>query len=128
MVRREAREGYGLLPGLEPWRRAAAHRRSPKRYLPLGLYGLALLLGLLALARPQAVIPVPDEGAGTVLALDVSGSLRAQDIAPTRMEAAKDFVERLPEGIKVGRVSFAGYAVLNAPLTRNHAEVLEPIG
>lgn len=132
MVRREAREGYGLLPGLERWRQATAHGRNPRRYLPLGLYGLALLLGLLALARPQAVIPMPDEGAGIVLALDVSGSMRAQDIAPTRLEAAKaaakDFVERLPDGIKVGLVSFAGYAVLNAPLTGNHAEVVEQIG
>lgn len=131
VVRREAREGYGLLPGLEPWRQATAHGRNPRRYLPLGLYGLTLLLGLLALARPQAVIPLPDESAGIVLTIDVSGSMRAQDIAPTRMEAAKaaakDFVERLPEGIKVGLVSFAGYAVLNAPLTSNHAEVLEQI-
>lgn len=132
VVWREAREGYALLPGLEPLRQGSRKGLNPRRYLPLALYGLALFLGLLALARPQAVIPVPDEGAGIVLAIDVSGSMRATDIAPTRMEAAKaaakDFVERLPDRIKVGLVSFAGYAVLNAPLTSNHAEVAEQIG
>lgn len=131
MVRREAREGFGLLPGLEHWRQAMVHGRSPRRYLPLALYGLALCLGLLALARPQAMIPLPDESAGIVLTIDVSGSMRATDIAPSRMEAAKaaarDFVERLPDGIKVGLVSFAGYAILNSPLTTDHAAVLEQI-
>jgi Ca-activated chloride channel family protein len=132
VVWREAREGYALLPGLELLRQGGRKGHNPRRYLPLGLYGLALCLGLLALARPQAVIPLPDESAGIVLTIDVSGSMRATDVAPSRMEAAKaaarDFVERLPEGIKVGLVSFAGYAILNSPLTTDHAEVLEQIG
>ncbi|RIH89325.1 vWA domain-containing protein [Calidithermus roseus] len=131
VVWREAREGYALLPGLEPLRQGSRKDLNPRRYLPLALYGLALFLGLLALARPQAMIPLPDESAGIVLTIDVSGSMRATDIAPSRMEAAKaaarDFVERLPEGIKVGLVSFAGYAILNSPLTTDHAEVLEQI-
>jgi Ca-activated chloride channel homolog len=106
-----------------------ASRRSWKRLIAAGLYGVAICVGLLAFARPQGTLPMPDERAGIMLAIDVSGSMRADDIKPTRMEAAKtaayNFVKQLPATVKVGLVSFSGYAQLESAPTIDHALVLE---
>ncbi|MDX2006316.1 MAG: VWA domain-containing protein [Meiothermus sp.] len=129
-VQRGRSEGFALLPGLELASRAA-EGRAGRRHLTAGLYLLAAGLGIVALARPHATVLAPDQRAGIVLALDVSGSMRAADIPPNRLEAAKksaeDFVSRLPDGVKVGVVSFAGTAQLEAPLTAQHLEVIEKI-
>ena len=73
------------------------------------LAGLALLV--LALARPQAVVSVPRVEGTVILAFDVSGSMAADDLAPTRMEAAKAaaraFVERQPTTVLIGVVAFS---------------------
>ncbi|RIH87691.1 cobaltochelatase subunit [Meiothermus luteus] len=130
---RRVREGqasaYALYPGLSPLVRAAEPRW--KRHLGAGLYGLALLLALLALARPQAVIPAPDSLATVIVTIDVSLSMRAQDIHPDRITVAKreaqNFVRSLPDGIKVGLVSFAGYATIEAEPTADHERVVEQI-
>jgi Ca-activated chloride channel family protein len=99
--------------------------------LSAGLYLLAVGLAVVALARPQATIPMPDNLVGVMLAIDISRSMRAQDINPDRITAAKNaakkFVETLPVGAKVGLVSFAGYSTLEVPLTTNHRRILEQI-
>ncbi|MCV6022611.1 VWA domain-containing protein, partial [Escherichia coli] len=81
---------------------------------------LALALGVVALARPQASVLMPDNLAGVVLTIDISLSMRATDIEPSRLEAAKTaaqtFVKALPPGAKVALVSFAGYASTVVPL------------
>lgn len=88
--------------------------RSPRawrRHLPAALILLALALLLASLARPQAVIAVPKEQATVVLTIDVSGSMAADDVEPTRMEAAraaaKDFLDEIPDGFRVGIVAFS---------------------
>ncbi|MCL6529834.1 MAG: VWA domain-containing protein [Meiothermus ruber] len=120
---------YALLPGLSQLRQV--QRDAWKRHLGAGLYLLALALGIVALARPQATLRVPDNLAGVMLAMDVSGSMRASDIPPSRLEAAQkaaqDFVRALPEEAKVGLVSFAGYATLEVPLTTDHQSVIDRI-
>ncbi|WP_233498291.1 VWA domain-containing protein [Meiothermus sp. QL-1] len=122
-------DGFVLYPNLAPLARLA----EPlwKRHLSAGLYGLALLLALLALARPQAVLPVPDSLATVIVTIDISLSMRAQDIEPDRITAAKkeaqNFVRALPDGIKVGLVSFAGYATLEVAPTTDHERVVEQI-
>ncbi|MCS7193312.1 MAG: VWA domain-containing protein [Meiothermus sp.] len=120
---------YALYPGLGELVRTAEPRW--KRHLGAGLYGLALLLALLALARPQAVIPAPDSLATVIVTIDVSLSMRAQDINPDRITAAKqeaqNFVRNLPKGIKVGLVSFAGYATTEVEPTTEHERVIEQI-
>ena len=122
-------EAFASHPDLENI--ALASRRSWKRLLAAGLYGAAVCVGLLAFARPQGMLPMPDERAGIMLAIDVSGSMRADDIKPSRMEAAKtaayNFVKQLPATVKVGLVSFSGYAQLESVPTINHALVLEKI-
>jgi len=87
-------------------RRAAFRRRIPAAYM---LVGLTLLV--LAAARPEGVVSVPRVEGTVILAFDVSGSMAADDLEPTRMEAAKvaakAFVERQPPTIRIGVVAFS---------------------
>ncbi len=69
------------------------------------------------------VVPVPREDATVILAIDVSGSMKATDVAPTRLdaarEAARSFIDQLPESIRVGIVAFASRPVtLVSPTAR----------
>jgi Ca-activated chloride channel homolog len=124
-------ESFASHPDLETIALASGSGRNWKRVIAVGLYGLAVCVGLLAFARPQGTLPMPDERAGIMLAIDVSGSMRATDIQPSRMEAAKtaayNFVKQLPPTVKVGMVSFSGYAQLESTPTTDHALVLEKI-
>jgi Ca-activated chloride channel homolog len=104
--------------------RASALPRTPgwRRHAPIALYGLALAALATALARPEATVAVPAEQATVVMAFDRSGSMRATDVAPSRLaalqEAAARFLDRVPERVKVGAVAFNGRtAVLEAPTT-----------
>ncbi len=90
--------------------------RSPgwRRHLPPALYLLSLTALLLGLARPQAVTLVPKEQATVMLVMDVSGSMNATDVQPTRLLAAEQaatvFLNELPAKFRVGVVSFSGTA------------------
>jgi Ca-activated chloride channel family protein len=75
-----------------------------------------------AVARPQAVVAVPSQQGTVILAIDVSGSMLAEDMRPNRMEAAKAaarlFVEKQSETVKIGVVSFSGDAsIVQSPTT-----------
>jgi Ca-activated chloride channel homolog len=89
---------------------------------------IGLAIGIVGLARPQAVVSVPRFEGTVVLAFDVSGSMAATDFSPTRMEAAKaaarSFVERQPASIQIGVVAFSdsGYSV-QTPVTDRAAVV-----
>ena len=91
-----------------------------RRHLPPALLLLATTALLLAAARPAAVITLPLQEKTIVLAIDVSGSMRATDVKPNRIvaaqEAAKTFVAELPRSVRVAVVAFAGTAaVVQAP-------------
>jgi Ca-activated chloride channel family protein len=93
-----------------------------RRHVPPLLMLLAIGVLLLATARPMATITLPMSQRTIILAMDVSGSMRAEDVKPNRLvasqEAAKAFVNNLPREVKVGVVSFAGTAaVVQAPTT-----------
>jgi Ca-activated chloride channel family protein len=93
-----------------------------RRHMPPLLFLLALAAMLLATARPSAVITLPLVEQTIILAMDVSGSMRAADVEPNRLvaaqNAAKAFVAELPRSVRVGVVSFAGTAaVVQAPTT-----------
>ena len=98
-----------------------------RRHLPAVLFLLATAGLLLALARPTAAILVPRERASVMLAVDVSGSMAASDVQPSRMEAAqqagKTLIDKLPGQAQVGLVSFNGQATLINPLTNDHQAV-----
>jgi Ca-activated chloride channel homolog len=93
-----------------------------RRHVPPALLLMALAVLLIATARPTATITLPLSQRTIILAMDVSGSMRAEDVKPNRLvaaqEAAKAFVTDLPREVKVGVVSFAGTAaVVQAPTT-----------
>ena len=93
-----------------------------RRHVPPAFYLLALAALLVSLARPQALALVPKEQATIILVMDVSGSMNATDVAPTRLvssqRAATEFIEQLPEKFRVGIVSFASTAqTLTRPTT-----------
>ena len=93
-----------------------------RRHVPPVLLLLAIGTLLVAMARPLAVITLPLAQRTIILAMDVSGSMRATDVQPSRIvaaqEAAKSFVNSLPREVRVGVVAFAGTAaVVQAPTT-----------
>ncbi len=93
-----------------------------RRHIPVILFLAGLAVGIFALSRPSATVMLPSNRGTVILALDISGSMRAHDIKPNRLDAAKaaakSFVEKQPHRIRVGLVAFAGTAALvQAPTT-----------
>ncbi|MBI2860838.1 MAG: VWA domain-containing protein [Chloroflexi bacterium] len=91
-----------------------------RRHIPPLLFLIALVTMTLALARPAATITLPSQQATVILTFDISGSMRADDVQPTRMEAAKAaaraFVEKQPREVRIGVVSFSESAsILQSP-------------
>lgn len=112
-------------------REAASPVHRVKRHLPPVLFLLALVAMFMAVSRPAAVTAVPTEQRTVVLAIDVSLSMGADDIAPTRLEAAqaaaKEFVRKQPDNVRIGIVAFAGHADLVLPPTTRRSEALAAI-
>lgn len=83
-----------------------------RRHVPMVLLALALCGLIVASARPYATVEVPDERASILLVTDISGSMKATDVRPTRLEAAKEaehrFVDAVPGEVKVGVMAFNG--------------------
>jgi Ca-activated chloride channel family protein len=105
--------------------------QSWRRHLPPALFLLALVAMLLAAARPTAVITLPSQQQTIILAMDVSGSMRATDVQPSRLEAAqaaaKAFLAELPRHVKVGIVAFAGSAQVAQLPTTNREDLVTAI-
>jgi Ca-activated chloride channel family protein len=102
-----------------------------RRHVPPLLFLLALAAMILAVARPAAVITLPTQHETVILAMDVSGSMRATDVQPTRLaaaqEAAKAFIADSPRSTRIGVVAFAGTAALVAPPTENRDDLVAAI-
>ncbi len=108
-----------------------AHTPGWRRHLPPVLLLMALSALLLGLARPQATVLVPREEANVVLLMDVSGSMEATDVSPNRLAAAQEaagaFLDRLPDDLRVGLVTFSEREqVLSLP-TADHAAVRDAL-
>jgi uncharacterized protein (DUF58 family) len=86
---------------------------------------------ILAVARPSAVVTLPTQHQTVILAMDISGSMRATDVEPNRIAAAqaaaKAFVADQPRGTRIGVVTFAGSAALAQAPTDNREEILAAI-
>jgi Ca-activated chloride channel homolog len=89
-------------------------RERRGRWVPAALLLLALTALLLGAAKPTARVPVPREEATVMLVVDVSGSMEADDVKPTRLDAARDaagrFLDKLPARFQVGLVIFSSEA------------------
>jgi Ca-activated chloride channel family protein len=107
--------------------------RSPgwRRHVPPVLLLMAITALVIAAARPGARITLPSDHRTIVLAIDVSLSMRANDIEPTRLgaaqAAAKEFVKAQPADVRVALVSFAGSAAVVQPPTRSRDELVAAI-
>jgi Ca-activated chloride channel family protein len=102
-----------------------------RRHVPPTLFLIALTLMIVAVARPQAVVMLPSSHETIILAMDVSGSMRAADVEPNRLAAAqaaaRAFVNDVPMNTRVGIVSFAGTAAVVQPPTKSKDDILAAI-
>jgi Ca-activated chloride channel family protein len=102
-----------------------------RRHIPPALFLLAITALLLAAARPVAVVTLPSNQQTIILAMDVSGSMRATDVQPNRLvaaqNAAKAFLSELPRHVKVGVVAFAGSAQVAQLPTVNREDLVTAI-
>jgi Ca-activated chloride channel homolog len=102
-----------------------------RRHLPAMLLLLALVCALLGIARPTAVFTLPSDHQTIVLAMDVSRSMRATDIKPSRLGAAqnavKTFIKDLPSNVRVGIVTFAGTAAIVQTPTQNRDDLIAAV-
>ena len=109
----------------------APRRPGWRRHLPAGMLLLALTSLVVALARPARIEEVAKERATIVVAIDTSLSMMAEDVAPNRLEAAKDaatsFVDLLPAKLNVGLVSFNRTATVLVSPTEDRASIKRAI-
>ncbi len=105
--------------------------RDWRRHVPFALFMVALTLLVIACARPMATVKLPRRQATVVLDIDVSGSMLATDVKPSRIGAAEriatDFVHEQPSGVRVGVVAFGEGAVIVQPPTLDHAAAVQAI-
>jgi Ca-activated chloride channel family protein len=109
-----------------------------RRHVPLAVYGVALVVLIVALAKPQTTIAVPVERASIMLTTDYSGSMQSTDVAPTRLAAARAaaerFLKQVPANVRVGLVAFNQSArLIETPSTdrgaiRTALQTLTPSG
>ena len=112
-------------------REAMGAGQSMRRHIPPLLFLLAMAAMLLAASRPFAVITLPSQQETIILAMDVSGSMRATDVQPNRLvasqNAAKAFLAELPRSVRVGIVAFAGTASVVQPATLSREDLVTAI-
>jgi Ca-activated chloride channel family protein len=105
----------------------APSRPSWRRHLPPALYLGAIAALLIGLARPTMVVATPREDATVILTMDVSGSMKATDVSPSRLDAARaaaeSFIDQLPPKVRVGIVAFATQPVTLVSPTTDRAQL-----
>ncbi len=108
-------------------REAMGRGQSFRRHIPPILFLLSLAAMLVASSRPFAVVTLPSQRETIILAMDVSGSMRATDVQPNRLvaaqNAAKAFLKDLPRNVRVGIVAFAGTASVVQPSTLSREDL-----
>jgi Ca-activated chloride channel family protein len=119
---------FATLPMLE---KVVPRRPGWRRHAPALAFLAAIVVLVIAIARPVADVKVPREQATVVVALDVSNSMAATDVSPSRLEVAKqaaaDFVRNLPEQFNVGLVTFARSASVVTPPSTDHEATISAI-
>jgi Ca-activated chloride channel family protein len=131
-LERWRRRAAAQLGDLGLWRGPQGRQAGARRHIPPALFLLGLAILLFALARPQMALSLPRQEGTVILAFDVSGSMGADDIQPTRMEAARaaatSFVERQPRTIRLGVVAFSDSGIAVQTPTNDREAVLAAIG
>ena len=112
-------------------RSALQNQPKARRHIPPIFYLSSLSILIFGLARPQATVSLPRITGTVILAFDVSGSMAADDLKPTRLESAKavvkDFIERQPPGVQIGVVAFSDSGLAVQPPTNDQGLLLAAI-
>jgi Ca-activated chloride channel homolog len=102
-----------------------------RRHIPPLLFIISLFAMILAIARPAAIVTLPSQHRTIILAMDISGSMRATDVQPNRLAAsqaaAKAFVADQPSNVRIGVVAFAGTASVVQMPTNNREDIIAAI-
>jgi len=118
-------------PSLAMVKQAAGKGMNWRRHLSPALLLAALGVLIVAGARPIVLLTLPTQQQTIILAMDVSGSMRAADVTPDRITAsqaaAKTFAKELPRGVRIGVVAYGGTAHLVQPPTLNREDVIAAI-
>jgi Ca-activated chloride channel family protein len=105
--------------------------RAWRQYVPFAVFLLALTALCVGVARPQDKTLVPTDRATVILVVDVSRSMEAKDVKPSRIGAATQavrlFLDRVPKRLQVGLIAFAGEPAVATPPTRDHRLVREAL-
>jgi Ca-activated chloride channel family protein len=119
-------------PGVDTLLAALPPRPAWRRHLPAVLYGLAVAGLLVAVARPQRSVAVPTRHGAVMLVTDVSGSMDAEDVSPTRLDAARAaanrFLDKAPDRVLVGALAFSSEPEAVMRPTRDRDEVRDLLG
>ncbi|MFN7427469.1 MAG: VWA domain-containing protein [bacterium] len=128
---RRRRRGAVRYASLSLVRGALGPGQQWRRHLPPALLLAGFALALIAMARPMATVTLPSDFTTLVLAIDVSRSMRAADVAPDRITAAQDaakaFIESLPRNVRLGIATFAGTAAVVQAPTENREDMIAAI-
>lgn len=130
-VQRLRRKRALRFANLDLLNQVAPQERNRWRHVPIALLLVSLALLTVALAGPQADRKVPRNKATVILVIDVSRSMNATDVAPSRIKAAqasaKKFADDLTDGINLGLISFAGTAATLVSPTPDHNATKEAV-
>ena len=130
LLKRQRKQAFGYSTLLLV-NRALSSGQGWRRHVPPVLMLLAVVTGVIGLARPSADLVLPADYRTLVVAVDVSLSMLAEDVPPSRMQAAqstvKTFISDLPKDIRVGLVTFAGTAQIAQRVTDDRTELLAAV-
>jgi len=126
--RRRVTASYGSLGSMQG---AMTGAGGVRRHVPPAFFLAGITILLVAMARPQAEVSLPKVEGTVILAFDVSGSMAATDMTPTRMDAAKAaaraFVQRQPLSVQIGVIGFSDSGFTMQAPSNNQAAVLAAI-
>ncbi|MEO5766047.1 MAG: VWA domain-containing protein [Casimicrobiaceae bacterium] len=131
LVLRRRKKSSVRYAGLALFREAMGPAQRIRRHVPPVLFLLAFTLMVVAIARPAAIVTLPSAHETVIMTMDVSGSMRATDVKPNRLEAAqaaaRAFVDEQPRTTRIGIVSFAATASVVQPPTNSREDILAAI-
>jgi Ca-activated chloride channel family protein len=131
LMLRRRKQSAVRYPDMGLVRGAIGPGQQVRRHLAPALLLAAVTAGIVAFARPTAIVTLPSEQRTIILSIDVSLSMRAGDIEPSRIvaaqAAAKEFVKEQPSDVRIGIVTFAGTALLVQPPTSDRDELVAAI-